>query len=697
MLSSPKHNILAIITAPEFSLDFLWTLTFIFLTLAMLCFVGIFLIRNSIGAKAIRTKNKKMEFSPMISEFLFYEESNDIEEKKNYLHLKIEIRELIKDRFDRNVFTEVLMDLRKDLSGESKEALIHLYKDMGLHNDAFENLKSRRWQVVSKGILELSTMEVNESYSLIIKFINHRQSTIRKQAEIAVVNLKEEGITYFLDTTKYKISEWEQLKLLDVLRHKPNFEPPQFSLWLTSKNADVVLFALRLIKYFKQTDAVKSIITLLKHKRRDIRVEAIDCIKEFYFVDALPTLKLVYPKASADVKIAILDTIGEIGSKNDIGFLEIIQKREKNFNINSKVIGMLNKINPESILPTKHIETEAFFTSNLNDNALTEDEIKTVTDEFLEESKDVEADGAITVNENETTYASILGDQDEVTETDNYENIAEKQISMDIVPPVSEENTAFTNSMVEKEDEEENREPLFTLDVSLQEERIDTDSDSTSAANSSHQQEDIDWSQIINKDIPNLQLGHAIQSDEKPFISFENGAISFSANFMDEDELETMVLLENIAEMGDRRELFLLNQLLEENESPLILERANELIEKFSHQLSGPNELFSSDDGLKNSVFTKIFHLSDTATKLILLNEIEDIGDEKEIRLLESLLLDQNKWIAKRAKAIIEHIRNKINEKECSETILKVTLLPVGFELESDQNLTNALNQKRKI
>ena len=309
----------------------------------------------------------------MINEFLFYEDSNTKEEKMNYLNLKVQIRELIKNNFDRDVLTEVLLDLRKDLSGQSQKVLIDLYKDLGLHHDAYEKLRSRKWQIVSSGILELTTMEVDDSYGLIIKFINHRQSTIRKQAEIAVVNLREEGIKYFLDNTKFKIAEWQQLKLLDVLRHKPNYTPPQFGLWLTSTNTHVVLFSLRLIKYYSQNGAEQSIITLLKHKNRDIQAEAIECIKDFHFSNALMTLKLVYSKASHDIKIAILDAIGELGTKEEASFLENLQLTERNFNIKSKVIGTLNKIDPERVLPTKNISTPDFYNVEFDD-AMQEEE-----------------------------------------------------------------------------------------------------------------------------------------------------------------------------------------------------------------------------------------------------------------------------------------------------------------------------------
>ncbi|MDO1499274.1 hypothetical protein Q2T40_03240 [Winogradskyella maritima] len=242
-----------------------------------------------------------------------------------------------------------------------------LYKDLGLHITAYDKLTSRRWQIISSGILELTAMEVHEGYTLIIKFINHRQSTIRKQAERAVVSLKEEGICYFLDNTKYRISEWQQLKLLDILRHKSDFVPPQFSLWLTSTNVDVVLFSLRLIKYFKQNNAEKSIITLLKHKKKVIQLEAIDCIKEFYFINAIPTLKLVYPKAGNDVKIAILDAIGEIGTRASYLSYSIGIPRNEILILRVRSLEPLTD-RSESILPTSNIKKTTFFTSDIEED-----------------------------------------------------------------------------------------------------------------------------------------------------------------------------------------------------------------------------------------------------------------------------------------------------------------------------------------
>tara|TARA_R110002051_G_scaffold30172_1_gene69845 strand:- start:15277 stop:17517 length:2241 start_codon:yes stop_codon:yes gene_type:complete len=710
------------------------------MVLALLYFIGIFLIRNRITSNSGRTKDKKIELSPMISEFLFYEDSNSKEEKMNYLNLKIQIRELIKDNFDRSVLTEVLLDLRKDLSGQSQTVLIELYKDLGLHNEAFEKLASRRWQIISSGILELTTMEVMESYSLIIKFINHRQGTVRKQAEIAVVNLKEEGIGYFLDNTKYKISEWQQLKLLDVLRHKPNFEPPSFGLWLTSTNIHVVLFSLRLIKYYKQSDAEQSIITLLKHKKRDIQAEAIDCIKEFLFVSALPTLKMVYGKASNDIKIAILDTIGEIGSKSDVEFLEKLKKKERNFNIKSKVLGTLNKIDPESILPTKNISSSDYFSSEVesdkdvndvqddmanevttqspeiisqninevveeliveeaNEPIIDEQIVRINSDEHLElaeqEINELEYKVDTNVSEEITSLEqSVIVDS--ISEIDlsflpkvDNDNIKEEEtISTDLETVLEEERVLtfdflpliISNPNIEEvkiNDEDNDFVVLFSLDEDLEIEPIEIENQIDSFQENVI--EEIDWTNVSD-----IDSNQDAEVSKEQLISFENDTVTFSANFMLQDELDTMVLLENIAEMGDCRELPMLQELLAENTSPLILDRTNELIQRFLYQSPRPNELFSSKNDLAESVFTEVYNHSDKETKLILLQEIKRIGDKKEIQLLESIINTESKTLAKSANAVLKHIKSQIVVANVEEIITVENnnpLFNVDFEL----------------
>ncbi|MGB5369136.1 MAG: HEAT repeat domain-containing protein [Flavobacteriaceae bacterium] len=327
----------------------------LFVLLSTIYFVAIFIFKHFISKASKRTDQVRKRLMPMVSAFLFHEQNAATSEQIDYAHLKMEMRSLLKNKFHQKVLTGILLELRMDLSGSSLAKLFVLYKDLDLHLVAYKKLRSWRWEIVSHGILELTKMEVAESYGFLTKFINDKRPTIRKQAEIAVVTLRPEGLDYFLDTTSFKISEWQQLKLLEVIRTREDYLPPRYKSWLTSKNKYVVLFALRLIKHFHQNDATASIIELVKHRNNQIKLEAIDCIRTFHMTLALETLKTVFWRCTAVVKIAILQAIGSLGTDKELDFLNLIEKKEANFTVRSKALSAINLISPESILPTDGI------------------------------------------------------------------------------------------------------------------------------------------------------------------------------------------------------------------------------------------------------------------------------------------------------------------------------------------------------
>lgn len=345
------------ISAPTIHTDILWDLSVLFVILSGVYFLSIFFFRNRFLKKSADTSRRKNMLAPLVSEFLFYQEQEGSKEEKNsYIQKKIEIRELIKDPENEKVLTEILLDLKKDVSGDTRKQLFKLYKDLNLEIRAFEKLKSWKWQKISQAMFELTQMQVAASYDFISGFINDKRSVIRKQAEISLVTLDHKGICYFLDTTKYQISEWQQLKILEVLSNHEDFEAPRFYKWLTSKNKHVVLFALRLIKHYDQDDSRGSIITLARHKNSTIKLEAINCIKQFYILDAIPILKTIFWANKPNVKLAILDTLAELGDTSEISFLLMVSEKESNFTVKSKASSAINTIEPEYIIPTEDIE-----------------------------------------------------------------------------------------------------------------------------------------------------------------------------------------------------------------------------------------------------------------------------------------------------------------------------------------------------
>lgn len=701
--------------------------------------------------KAKEAAKRKKVLGPMISNFLFYEDDASNLEKIEYFNLKLEIRELLKDDFNRKVLVEVLLDLQKDITGDAAHRLSKLYRNLGLHLDAFDRLKSRRWEVISRGILELTQLHVDEAYGFIKKFINHRRGVIRQQAQLATVSLKHEGINYFLDTNKYRISEWQQLKLLDEIRHLEDFEPPRFRAWLTSGNKDVVLLSIRLIKFYKQNDANASLIELVKHKNSQIRIEAIECIKEFCVLEALGPLKAVYAKCNAEVKIQILDAIGQMGTEEDIEFLKIIEKKEGNFLVRSKALSAINCIAPETILPTKDLISTSDTENDLetgsiqepSDLEMTEDLSATqtvdkeeilapeLTSEYSDASSelaDCEVETAMPPqsstpnstgteiplvwktlldedNENEEIFEICFMEelQDILSEANQFDGSQKEAdiLPLDFLPLVTETNVtriqaknSHPESILELEvvTDEVREDANFRLELDEMLNRIRTMAETEEISMIPHQP--VEPEQESGANFQELDIQYDIVSPDEDLIPYNETQNNLKPddNNKEQQPFAISSAAENLNNTGiptndvQTGEILLLPQSFVET-----LESREEDTTGISPEQKIPSMADTPKNGKSakldrvgpiedkaegsaaieiafSSIFHELFRNADTESKLILLDEILAVGDEKELQFIRSLTKSTDKRLRTKAILLSGQLQEILARREAMES-----------------------------
>lgn len=615
--------------------NLLWNLTYIFLGLSVLYFVSILFFKKKLSNSAINTSKKRSELAPIISNFLFHSSEDSTDEQKEYVNLKIEIREYLRNSAFRKILSEILFDLQKDVSGTTEERLFKLYKELGLDQDSFAKLKSWRWEVVSQGILELTQMQVKESYQLIIKFINDKRGTIRKQAEIATIKLRNEGIEYILDSTSYTISEWQQLKMIEALGGLKDYTPPRFKSWLISENKDVVLFALRLIKHYNQNDAAASIIELVKHKNDQIKLAAIQCIKDFNFTEAKSILRSIFLECNDDVKIQILGTIAVFGDESDIPFLNGVALKENNFLVSSKARSAINSISPDSMLPTKDITT-----------------VNTSSD--LEMELPIEELKPSIIHSDENTTVSISEDFIEIETTDETDIF-----EIDEEAPEQIEVAGIKNKEIVAPEAELN-------------------------------QENFEFGEMDSETDDNLNDELGLLSSENDNILFKNPNEEEIQNeyvSMSFEEKDTYI--DTIDDFIDSKQIVLLEMIMEhEDESELRFKAFKKLqllktqfpVKALIHaekQEVGEDEQVALFDNKKEetieeledtpitkeieSVFYPLYQkASDLDSRLILIQQMGLLGDEKELVFLNTLLDATESKITKSTKKAITALESRI-------------------------------------
>ena len=662
------------LSIPEIHTDLLWDLSVLFGSLSILYFGFIFFFRNRISSKARNIGERRRELTPMISNFLFYGEDASKEEKYEYIGLKVEIREFIKDPIDRSIVKDILLDLQRDLTGDARDRLFTLYKDFDLHLDAFAKLKSWRWEVVTKGIVELTQMEVKEAYSIIRKFINNRRSVIRRQAQIATVSLKEEGIAHFLDSNTYPISEWQQIKILEILRNKKDFIPPSFGLWLTSSNKDVVLFALRLIRYYNQTNANTSVTELLKHKDEEVKQAAIDCIREFGITQAIPTLIASFARAKRDSRILILDALGCIGSEAHIPFLREVHQKVSDFNVRSKALGAINAIAPESVLPIENLDPRIQPESTLDledENSEIQAEETAQTPEETSESAETEI--AITEEGGEFFHEDLevfdhcfMEELSEILDGLNRQEDEEEPgvLPLDFLPIIIEKPTSM-----DKKTNKKSRKRLRHLRVNYEEVHPDAEfREELESILSRVEVQDLQGNtevEFLNfKFLPFVvenepegeipELAQVEQSDTK-----EEEGPEIPINATEESSITSETAQETWA-ADEWESCALVDWEVLQNGKPL--EEVKEQKEEISTQAEEPPHPRS--DFSSHSIFEDLYRIGDEDSKHILLDQIPELGDHKELSFLLQLEEKQNTRLRKKIFLVTRQLRNRLESEE---------------------------------
>ncbi len=685
-----------LLSIPEIHTDLLWDLSVLFGGLCILYFSFIFFFRNRLSSKARNIGERRKELTPIISNFLFYGEEASKEEKYEHVGLKVEIREFLKDPINRSILKDILLDLQRDLTGDSRVRLLNMYKDFDLHLDAFAKLKSWRWEVVTKGIVELTQMQVEEAYTAIRRFINHRRNVIRRHAQIATVSLKHEGIVHFLDSNKYPISEWQQIKILEVLREKEDFIPPNFGVWLMSSNKDVVLFALRLIRYYNQTDANASVTQLLKHRDDEIKQAAIDCIKEFGIIQAIPTLMAAFTRAKRDTRILILDALGAIGSEEQIPFLREVHQKVSNFNVKSKALSAINTIAPGTVLPNENLDpridpkiepriedeteiseegapagTESHHETHEDETEIREEvtpadtESYHETHEAAEEEIDVTEGGSELFSEDLDVFDHCFMEElNEILNSRRADDEEEESgyLPLDFLPIVTEKPT----EMDKKKTKKKSRKRLWQLPVKYEEVHPDAEfrkelEDILSRVEVQNPDGNTEVEYLNFNFLPFVVDNDSPVEKAQP-IQEANGEGAEEEYPQGKESTDTVMaeLPEDRMDVFDACSLVDWAQLPDSEEMP-----KEEASEREPDKREEESPLEPAHAGY--SIFEDLFVKCDEDSKLMLLREIPELGDHRELAFLATLKEDASLKVRKMAVEIGKKLGKRL-EKEAGKT-----------------------------
>ncbi len=235
----------------------------------------------------------------------------------------------LKSGTEKQLMIDLMIELKKSFSGNSKKQFQHLYICLGLHHISIAKLTSSNKLEKIKGIRELSEMEYH-CEALEHAFKNWQScpdTLLADEVKLAAIRSGSIHMLYFLYYQKEPLSQWLCLQLQYHLEALPHEKLPRLIYWLNVQETSSIVFVLRMIALFKQV-AAEHVIPLLNHPVDEVCMEAINTLEVLearQYVDVLFNLLEVEQE---DVKIQAIQAIGKLGNSFHANLLKSLLRQQ---------------------------------------------------------------------------------------------------------------------------------------------------------------------------------------------------------------------------------------------------------------------------------------------------------------------------------------------------------------------------------
>lgn len=312
-------------------------ITIVFSVVTMIVLLIIILLNRTRMEKEAKLRQYLMEqYQSLIIDYLFGDAGYEI------------FKPIASDFYRRQVLVDQMIDVSVNLKGDTGVKLTKLYRDLDLDKDSVQRARSRQWHLKIKGFRELAFMNIKEANDEMYKAINSKNEILRMEAQIALVRLSDKEPFEFLSHLVRPFSLWEQITLHDlIIQH--DIPVPDFSRWLSSPNPTVVMFALRMIREFKQKQAEPELRKALLHRDARVSLLAVQVAGDLDMRATLETMKRMYKFQEYNNCLEIVRAMGKMPDESMMGFLKLVLDKEDDVQLQIEAVKAIENMGEEGV------------------------------------------------------------------------------------------------------------------------------------------------------------------------------------------------------------------------------------------------------------------------------------------------------------------------------------------------------------
>jgi hypothetical protein len=255
-------------------------------------------------------------------------------------------------RLSNKLFKEVLIEniisLNKKMKGDFKDKLKALFKRLGLYKISESKVKSKKWDAIVSGLIQINEMDLEEFLPLVKKHLNSPNFHIRTNAAATLLNLSREVDLSFLKNQKYPLSNWQQMNYLRIIKYLyPTRKLLMVSLF-DSENITVRLFGYKLVRMVGRVDLVENIDKIANTASDEEKTEILKTIQVLGVPSYSGLINSSMQSTNNKLSKQAIKAAGSLGDKNSEKIILELLAQNRSFEIKMLLMESLKKLNYES-------------------------------------------------------------------------------------------------------------------------------------------------------------------------------------------------------------------------------------------------------------------------------------------------------------------------------------------------------------
>ena len=245
---------------------------------------------------------------------------------------------LIKGRSRRRILIDNIIDIREQVSGNTRTFLRDIYIELELYKDALKNLRSIFPNRTIRAINELNKMEYVLEDKVVQKLASRKNAYIQHVAQTYYFTTYSDFSLDILRHRKKKLTTLDEIELFSIISKCDPGAAPQFSKWIkTGVREDIIALAAKLAVEFGQFEAYKNMVTLLDKSSNWLKEKLINAIGKLMQPESEDLLTELYEKESnLQVRKAILKALGRVSANHSADFLVQAFLKENDFTLKNQ-------------------------------------------------------------------------------------------------------------------------------------------------------------------------------------------------------------------------------------------------------------------------------------------------------------------------------------------------------------------------